>query len=157
MILMPVEQGTLKREHLPTKVLQKILLLLLIECQSPPPPLTIGFNNQLGLPLSFNILRLAFSYSYGKVYMLWVAYSILSRESWFIFRMGTEKIVAMGSLVNTRYFREKVGSFFVWVRKMLWLWVAYQSFARKLVYIRMGTNSILLWEAFVKLVCASRF
>ena len=36
--------------------------------------------------------------------MLWVAYSILSRESWFIFRMGTENVVAMGSLL---VFREK--------------------------------------------------
>ena len=63
--------------------------------------------------------------------MLWVAYSILSRESWFIFRMGTENVVAMGSLIK--------------------------AFVRKLVYIRMGTKSSLLWEAFVKLVCASRF
>ena len=63
--------------------------------------------------------------------MLWVAYSILSRESWFIFRMGTGNVVAMGSLVAV--------------------------FVRKLVYIRTGTKASLLWEAFVKLACASRF
>ena len=50
--------------------------------------------------------------------MLWVAYSILSRESWFIFRMGTENVVAMGSPIK--------------------------AFVRKLVYIRMGTKSSLL-------------
>ena len=63
--------------------------------------------------------------------MLWVAYSILSRESWFIFRTGTGNVVAMGSLI--------------------------EAFVRKLVYIRMGTKTSLLWEAFVRLAWASRF
>ena len=44
--------------------------------------------------------------------------------------MGTGNVVAMGSLV--------------------------EAFVRKLVYIRTGTKTSLLWEAFVKLACASR-
>ena len=45
--------------------------------------------------------------------------------------MGTGNVGAMGSLVEV--------------------------FVGKLVYIRTGTKTSLLWEVFVKLACASRF
>ena len=60
-----------------------------------------------------------------------IQYLILSQESWFNFRMGTKNVLAMGSFI--------------------------EAFVRKLVYIRMGTKTSLLWEAFVRLAWASRF
>ena len=45
--------------------------------------------------------------------------------------MGTKNVVAMGSL--------------------------FEAFVRKLVYIRMGKKTSLLWVAFVRLAWASRF